>query len=58
MTLEELSNYLKVKPVMAQMSRLSLAVLPLKKLQIFQATAELVATLDSLEVHSDRGSGG
>jgi hypothetical protein len=39
---------------MAQMSRLSLAFLPLERLQLFETAAELVAALDSPEVQSDR----
>jgi len=53
-TLEELIKYLEIGPVMAQMSRLSLAFLPLERLQLFETAAELVATLDSPEVQSDR----
>jgi hypothetical protein len=52
-TLEELLKYLEIGPVMAQMSRLSLAFLPLEKLQIFDNAAELVSTLDCPEVQSD-----
>lgn len=53
-TLEELLKYLKIGPVMAQMTRLSLAFLPLEKLQIFETAAALVATLDRPDIQSDR----
>lgn len=52
-TLEELLNYLKIGPVMAQMTQLSLAFLPLEKLQIFETAAALVATLDCPIIQSD-----
>ena len=53
-TLEELLKYLEIGPVMAQMSRLSLAFLPLEKqVQVFETAAELVEILDRPELQND-----
>lgn len=52
-TLEELLKYLEIGPVMAQIPRLSLAFLPLEKLQIFDTASELVSILDCPKVQSD-----
>ena len=52
-TLEGLPKYLEIGPAIVQMQRLSLAFLPLERLNIFETADELVATLDSRDLQSD-----